>query len=85
MINVWEYERKAEEKGDPRMRILKTPEQVREEKARQNAAITEIEHCPKCGHKTKSKDVWQSVTENIKRVYRAKCPVCGCIWESDEF
>ena len=67
------------------MRILKTPEQVQEKIARQDAAFTEMKHCPKCGFKTGYKDIWRSITENIKEVYQAKCPVCGCIWESEEF
>ena len=67
------------------MKVLKTSMQAEEEKARKAAAFNEVKVCPECGHKMKRENIWESVNEYLRLTYRAKCPICGCIWESDAF
>lgn len=68
------------------MKILKTSQQAREEKARKEAAFQEMKHCPECGHEISLGLISLPIrSHDDMYVYRASCPSCRCEWESEEF
>ena len=67
------------------MKIIKTSQQAKADKAKEDAAVKEVLKCPECGQDMRLIGRIKSITATHKLVYQTECPLCGCIWESDEF
>ena len=67
------------------MRIIRTSQQAKEIREKEKAARDEMRKCPECGYSMWECGKVKTITANLKTVFQTECPVCGCIWESEEF
>lgn len=72
------------------MKIIKTSEQVKQEKEARARAYLEMNMCPECFNITSPSDIStvikRTTYEGYSRVvFTATCRKCGCVWESEEF
>ena len=67
------------------MQIIRTSQQAKEIKAKETAAYRETLKCPECGEDMMRYGRRKTITASLKTVFQTECPVCGCIWQSDEF
>ena len=71
------------------MKIVKTSQQAKADKAKEDAALDEILICPECGAEIGRP--WPLPIERVNwrgrrtRFFHRICKNCGCEWESDEF